>query len=200
MERIYDMNCDNGTIYHCIEQGILFANTHPNFKVRCVFNGSEFFITSESTVDSCYHDYEVGLRKAEEEYRKSEDYQRFLKRQSEKREKMNSEAKIIMSKFEKLVLPATTFDEMKNVLNWLCEYQPYSDCDICDVADDEIVLKRLKEAGYKVDAHVGNSEITKDMTKYFEYLIGQAMSTMEFIALHGSIFTGRDLWMTHFSG
>lgn len=199
MERVYNLNRDFGNIYQCIECGLIFAHEHPDWKIRCEFNGVEFFATTESTMDSCYEEYMAGIKEQEKKYLQSEEYQKYLKWQNEKRVKMNSEAQVIMSKFENLVLPATTFDEMKNVLDWLCEYQPYSDCDICDVADDEIVMKRLSDAGYKIDAHVGNSELNKDMTKYFEYLVGQAMSTMDFLALNGSIIIGRDLWVSHFS-
>lgn len=196
--RTFNLPGDYGNIYQCIENGLIFAHEHPDWKICCEFNGVEFFVTTDSTFDSCYEDYMAGIKEQEKKYLQSDEYKMFLRAQDKKREKMNSEAQIIMSKFENLVLPANTFDEMKAVLDWLCEYQPYSDCDICDVADDEIVLKRLNDVGYKVDAHVGNSEITKDMKMYFEYLIGQAMSTMEFLALHGSILTGRDMWVNRF--
>lgn len=199
MEKIYNFNHDCGsTIYKYIEQALLFANMHPSFKLRCEFNEVEFYITKDSSIDSAIRDYEDGIRKQEEEYKKSDKYKKFLEDQEEKRTKMNFEVCIILEKFKALTLPANTKEEMKNALDLLCEYQPYSDCSICDMADDSLIIKLLKAAGYKSGDHVGEENISVNENVFFEYIIGQAISTMEFLALHPFIITAKEKWVEKF--
>ena len=60
-------------------------------------------------------------------------------------------------------------------------------------------MKKFKDNGYVKDMWVGAPEDTfDDMTCYFEYIIGQAISTMEFLALHQMIITYRDRWVKQF--
>lgn len=197
-EKIYNFNRDCGTVYNYIEQAILFANEHPTFKVKCEFNGVVFYITKDSDMDSAIKDYNEGIEKMQEEYRNSEEYKQFLKEQEDKRNKMNSEVKEIIDKFKSVKLPAKTKEEMKIVLDLLCKYQPYSDCTICDAADDSIIIKILRDAGYKESAYVGDKSIVNDMEKFFRYIIGQAIETMRFLALHQMVVTVSEKWFDKF--
>ena len=121
--------------------------------------------------------------------------------QEMKKDRMNNEVVVLLQRFENLNLKPTTFEGMKSVLDWLADYHSYSDNILCDKSDDSYVVKKLKENGYVKDMWVGAPKDTfDDMVCYFEYIVGQAISTMEFLALHGCIVSFRDKFVKQFQG
>ena len=187
------------TIYQYIGRA-LFEATEKNITLECEFNGGVFVVTKNSTMDSAYADWEKAMAKQEEEYKNSEEYKKFQREQENKKNIMNREVAVLFDKFKTLDLKPTTFEGMKAVLDWLVDYQEYSDSTLCTASNDNYVIEKLKENGYVKDMWVGAPKDTfDDMTNYFEYIIGQAISTMEFLALHGCIISFRDKWVDTFS-
>lgn len=187
------------TIYQYIGRA-LFEATEKNRILECEFNGGVFIVTPKSTMDSAFADWQNAMNKQEEEYKKSDAYKELQREQAEKTERLNKEVAILFGQFRHMELQPTTFEGMLNVLNWLVQYQKYSDNTLCTSSDDAHVIKILEENGYVKDMWVGAPKDTfNDMTCYFEYIVGQAMSTMEFLALHPSILTFRDKWFKKFA-
>ena len=186
------------TIYQYIGRA-LFEATEKNVVLDCEFNGGKFVVDKNSTMDSAYADWQVAMQKQEEEYKNSDEYKEFQKEQEIKKNRMNNEVSVLFEKFETLDFQPTTFEGMKAILDWLAEYQNYSDCVLCTNSNDAYVVKKFKDNGYVKDMWVGAPKDTfDDMACYFEYIIGQAISTMEFLALHQMIITYRDRWVKQF--
>ncbi len=186
------------TIYQYIGRA-LFEATEKNITLECEFNGGVFIVTKNSTMDSAFADWEKAMAKQEEEYKKSDEYKQLQQEQEQKSQQMNREVSVLFEKFDKLDLKPTTFEGMKSILDWLVEYQKYSDNTLCTDSNDKYVVSILKENGYVKDMWVGAPKDTfDDMTCYFEYIVGQAISTMEFLALHGCISSFRDKWVKAF--
>ena len=186
------------TIYQYIGRALFYATEH-NVACECDFNGGKFVVTKNSTMDSAYEDWQRAMQKQEEEYKKSDEYKKWQEEQNIRQTKMNLEVTALMNKFDTLDLKPTTFMGMKAILDWLAEYQQYSDNTLCTNSDDHYIVEKLKQNGYVKDMWVGAPKDTfDDMTCYFEYIVGQAISTMEFLALHGCIVSFRDKWVKEF--
>ncbi len=186
------------TIYQYIERALLKA-AEKNSILDCEFNGAEFVVTKHSTMHSAYADWERAMEKQEEEYKKSDEYKTFQREQEMKKERMNQEVVILLDKFNTLDLRPTTYEGMKAVLDWLAEYQNYSDCVLCTESNDAYVVEKLKENGYIANNWVGAPKNTfQDMRCYFEYIVGQAISTMEVLAMHSCVVVYRDMWVEDF--
>lgn len=188
------------TIYQYIGRALFYATEH-NVACECEFNGGKFTVTPKSNMDSAYEDWQLDMKRQDEEYKKSDEYKAREAEEDLKRQQMNQEVLVLLNNFENLDLTPTTFEGMKAILDWLAEYQNYSDCVLCTNSNDAYVVKKFKDNGYVKDMWVGAPEDTfDDMTCYFEYIIGQAISTMEFLALHQMIITYRDRWVQKFEG
>ena len=186
------------TIYQYIGRALFYATEH-NVACECEFNGGKFTVTPKSNMDSAYEDWQLDMKRQDEEYKKSDEYKAREAEEDLKRQQMNQEVLVLLNNFENLDLTPTTFEGMKAILDWLAEYQNYSDCVLCTNSNDAYVVKKFKDNGYVKDMWVGAPEDTfDDMTCYFEYIIGQAISTMEFLALHQMIITYRDRWVQKF--
>ena len=186
------------TIYQYIGRALWHAVEH-NVICECEFNGGNFTVTPKSNMDSAYEDWQKAMEKQEEEYKKSDAYKKYQKEQEEQGCKMNKEVAVLIEKFDILDLTPTTFEGMKAVLDWLVKYQNYSDNTLCTASNEHYILEKLKENGYVKDMWVGAPKDTfDDMTCYFEYIVGQAISTMEFFALHPMIKSFRDKWVKEF--
>lgn len=186
------------TIYQYIGRALFYATEH-NVACECEFNGGKFTVTPKSNMDSAYEDWQLDMKRQDEEYKKSDEYKARQAEEDLKRQQMNQEVLVLLNNFENLDLTPTTFEGMKAVLDWLAEYQKYSDCITCTENNDKYVVEKLKENGYVKDMWVGAPKDTfDDMTCYFEYIIGQAISTMEFLALHQMVITFRDRWVQEF--
>ena len=186
------------TIYQYIGRALFYAVEH-NVVCECEFNGGKFTVTPKSNMDSAYEDWQKAMQKQEEEYKQSDEYKKYKREQDEKGIKMNEEVALLIDKFDTLDLRPTTFEGMKAVLDWFAEYQNYSDNILCTESNEHYILEKLKENGYVKDMWVGAPKDTfDDMTCYFEYIVGQAISTMEFLALHQMVITFRDRWVKEF--
>ena len=186
------------TIYQYIGRALWYAVEH-NVICECEFNGGNFTVTPKSNMDSAYEDWQKAMQKQEEEYKKSDAYKKYQKEQEEQGCKMNKEVVVLIEKFDTLDLTPTTFEGMKAILDWLVKYQNYSDNTLCTASNEHYILEKLKENGYVKDMWVGAPKDTfDDMTCYFEYIVGQAISTMEFLALHPMIKSFRDKWVKEF--
>ena len=192
------LNSDWETIYQYIGRALWYAVEH-NVVCECEFNGGKFEVTPKSNMDSAYEDWQKAMIKQEEEYKQSEEYKKCQKEQEEQGCKMNKEVVVLIEKFDTLDLTPTTFEGMKAVLDWLVKYQNYSDNTLCTASNEQYILEKLKENGYVKDMWVGAPKDTfDDMGCYFEYIVGQAISTMEFLALHQMVITFRDRWVQEF--
>lgn len=180
-----------------IENALLFradrAVVNPGCVVTMEFNGVNLVMTEDSTIDSVYADYCKGIDEQVAEYYNSEEYkikQRELEiEKSQKAKEMSS----LIEEFKGFNLAFNDKAEKIAFLNWIIKYQPYSDYIYSDKKNDAFVVSELKKAGYQKDENVGNKDMTSD--EFFRYIIGQAISTMEFLAMHGFVASMATRWL-----
>lgn len=189
-----EFKADWETIYQYIERGLhRMCGSLYKYPLACEFNGGEFIITKDSTMDSCYTAWQADMNKKAEEYHKSPEYVEYQRKQEEKSKKMNNEVLILFDTFEKLPFQSRTQDSMLKILNWLADYQPYSDSILCTDKNDNYVIQTLEKYGFVENANVGQKEYTDE--ECFVYIVGQAISTMKLVALHHMVVLFRDRWI-----
>lgn len=182
------------TIYQYIERGLLrMGNSLYKYPLACEFNGGEFILTKDSTMDSCYQDWKKAMDKNAEEYYNSPEYAEKQRKEKEKSERMNNEVLVLLEDFEKLPFQSRTQDNMLKILNWLADYQPYSDNILCTAKNDSYVIQTLEKYGFEENAKVGQSGYNAE--ECFIYIVGQAISTMKLVALHHMVVIFRDRWI-----
>lgn len=193
-----EFKADWETIHEYLKRAINEANRVQG-SLACEFNGARFIITSESTIESGYSDFVRVLDENRKKYMESDEYKKLQAEKEEKTRKLNEEAIVLLERFKKLNLSSTLTTDRVKLLEWLCEYQDYSDNCTVTTSDDRLVIKLLEEAGY-TENDIETYKNAKDCADVkFRCIIGQAIHTMRVLALHQVIIHWAKEWIRKYN-
>jgi len=147
------------------------------------FNGSRVNVYKDETADQAYARWQREWDERCEAYRKSPEGI-----ESEKRRVKAAEDN--RKKFDAAYGTNPDFSNYAAVVEWIGAWEPYTTTDTFNKQKAAFILRRLTDAGYKIDAHCtplnASDDIKKawteilnnDRRRFGEYLIGQAMSCL----------------------
>lgn len=125
----------------------------------------------------------------------SDEYKQKCIEDKNRQDKMNKEVVEELEKLKEFELSSTKTKDRVRLLKWLSNYHLYSDNITVNKRDDNFVVQVLEDAGYIENDNVGNELCKTNKDICFRYIIGQAISTMKFIALHQAIINMADNWI-----
>lgn len=183
----YELDAGFGeSIKDYADRAIKFAQLHDGIITYTEFNGFRIEVTADITPDDVVKQYHNKRKQAEEAYLASEQYQIDLKARQEETDKLNKECEKLLEIFNTLNLDCKEISDKVALLQWLSEYQPYSDNVCCTSSDDRLVCDKLAKHGFKADDFVDSKE-AETLDNKFMWLVGQAISAMLACALHGVV-------------
>lgn len=97
------------------------------------------------------------------------------------------------------VLPRLDFSDDTKVLDWLCEMQDPSD-HVGVAVDKKAILDAFAAHGFLPGVNCGEDFNGADRDNMHRWLVGQALSTLQSVAIHGIIHKFADEWRTKFLG
>jgi hypothetical protein len=190
-------------IRRAIQRAARYAASDEEAVVQIERNGVILNITEKSSVEALIKEYDEQTQRNQEEYLNSPEYAEWEKQHKQHVKQINKEAEVLIEEFKKLNLTGTTPAEKAVLLDWLRRYQPYSDFSERNVKNDQFVIKTLEKAGYHSGEYVGFriADLPRSEREHvqFRFIVGQAMASMKYLAMSGSVIDKVNHWMREFA-
>lgn len=173
---------------------ILIAAATEHGEAHGIFNEIMLKASPSMTVAEVVADYHQRLDAREVAWRNSPEGQ-AAERDREERVRASQE------KHDLLVRGLASLDFTNDiaVLDWLCAIQDATDHVSVVVRKNEI-LETFKRHGFEPGANCGDNFKGDDRENVFRYIVGQALGTLQHVAIHGIIHKFAADWKAEFVG
>lgn len=180
-----------GHISHAVSLLVKAADKHGS--ARMMFNDFEIIATAGQTQSDVLAQWNKKFDDAHIAYLNSPEH-------AARQKKRDAEIAELQAKYDDLVsdLPFLDWDSDVAVLDWICAIQPATD-HIGVVKNKDAIIKAFARRGFKPNEFTGDAYVAGDRNIEFRYLVGQALATLQAVAIHGVIHSFVDKWRAKYA-